>query len=119
MGIDCVLGGEFFQIKNIQVDINGSSGETFIKAKDSNKTKLNKDDIFFSEMSRINVDSDCITIDVGDSGTTLQQNALATEVFNTYYSTAEPDTPENEQTMIISVTKDQHLYFSPRRYSFK
>lgn len=119
MSIDCVLGGEFFQIKDIQVDIDGTSGETFIKASDSNKTKINKDDIFFSELCHINVDSDYVTIDVGDSGTTLEQNALVTEVFNTYYSTAEPDAPENEHTMIISVTKDQPFYFSPRRFSFK
>lgn len=122
MSIDCVLGGEFFQIKDIQVDINGTSGETFINANDSNKTKLNIDETFFSELCHINVDSDCITgitIDVGDSGTKLQQNALVTEVFNTYYSTAEPDAPENEHTMIISVTKDQPFYFSPRRFSFK
>lgn len=123
MDVDCVLGGEFFNTSDIQVDINGSSGEVFVKKRDqddktTDTTKQRQN--FFLDLCHINVENDSsIDVDIGDSGTTLHQNELVMQAYNDYISADEPDLPEIQHTMTICVTKEQPFYFSPRRYSFK
>lgn len=120
--VDCVLGGEFMKDSNINVVIDGSSGKTVVTCLSKTRAQLEceKRRMELTDICLLNGDTEVDqNVDVGDDDTTYLDNEQILQTFKHFKKTAEPEKPEVEHTMIISVTNEHPFYFPPRRYSFQ